>query len=71
MVSRIIDHRRKASGKGTEYLVEWKGFDSEHNSWVVESDILDLELLTTYWADPSNPPAMFPCSITPPLLLTD
>ena len=59
LVSRIIDHRRRASGKGSEYLVEWKGFDADHNSWVVESDILDLELLTTYWADPSNPPEVF------------
>ena len=47
-VDAIIDHRIGAGHRGTEYLVQWRGFDSDHNSWVRATDILDLDLIATF-----------------------
>ena len=48
VVTALIDHR--ASPHGIEYLVQWEGFDSDHNSWIRATDILDEDLITTYEA---------------------
>ena len=55
-VDAIIDHRSKANGKGLEYLVSWKGYDSDHDSWVDEVDILDHDLISIYESSPPKPP---------------
>ena len=47
-VDKIIDHRIGSGHRGTEYLVQWRGFDSDHNSWVRATDILDFDLIATY-----------------------
>ena len=47
-VSSILDHRVGSGRRGTEYLVAWAGFDSDHNSWVKATDILDLNLIAQY-----------------------
>ena len=52
-VNAIIDHRNRAGG--IEYLVEWRGFDEEHNTWVMAVDILDHDLIAVYEALPRNP----------------
>ena len=40
-VEKIIE-RKKVKGKKM-VLVKWLGYESEHNSWIPESDIQDLE----------------------------
>jgi hypothetical protein len=47
-VDKILDHA-KIDGKQS-YLIRWKGFDEDFDSWVSESDILDPDLLSAYWA---------------------
>ena len=47
-VTAIVDHRIGAGRRGTEYLVQWQGFDSDHNTWVRATDILDFDLIATY-----------------------
>ena len=54
-VDAIIDHRSKANGKGLQYLVAWRGYDSDHNSWVDEVDILDHDLISVYESSPPKP----------------
>ena len=51
-VDAIIDHRN--GPKGTEYLVSWKGFDHDHDSYVNEVDILDRDLIATYLSLPTG-----------------
>ena len=51
-VDAIIDHRN--GPKGTEYLVSWKGFDHDHDSYVNEVDILDHDLIATYLSLPTG-----------------
>ena len=54
-VDAIIDHRSKANGKGLQYLVSWRGYDSDHDSWVDEVDILDHDLISVYESSPPKP----------------
>jgi len=50
-VESILDHRLKKHGRKsmTEFLVKWKGYDHEHNSWEPETNIMDPELIDLYW----------------------
>jgi len=44
-------HRRKF-----QFLVKWKGFSREHNSWKVASDVKALDLIAEYyWKHPATP----------------
>ena len=61
-VDAIIDHRSKANGRGLEYLVSWKGYDNDHDSWVDEVDILDHDLISIY---ESLPPKLLTTSGQP------
>ena len=38
-VERILDHR---GTKSKEFLVRWKGYDSEDDSWIKEKDVTQL-----------------------------
>jgi len=32
-----------------QFLIKWKGFSREHNSWEVASDVKALDLVTEYY----------------------
>lgn len=46
-VQDILDDKRVGSKKF--YLVSWKGYGKSANSWVVEDDFNDIEVIRTYW----------------------
>ncbi len=46
-VKKIIDHNQTANGY--EYLVQWKGYDSDEDSWVKGSDFDTLKPINLYW----------------------
>ncbi|XP_060005344.1 chromodomain Y-like protein isoform X1 [Lagenorhynchus albirostris] len=41
-VERIVDKRKNKKGK-TEYLVRWKGYDSEDDTWEPEQNLVNCE----------------------------
>ena len=47
-MKKILDHRGNVGSY--EYYVQWKGFSSEHDSWVVENDFNDTKYITQYWS---------------------
>jgi hypothetical protein len=48
-VERIVQER-KAKNQA-EYLIRWKGFGPEHDTWVKEKDIMGLGELLRYWRE--------------------
>ena len=46
-VDHIVDH--KGEGNNLRYLIRWKGFDPEHDSWVSQGDVNTLACITEYW----------------------
>lgn len=46
-VSALLDHQR-INGV-SHYLVRWKGFGPDEDSWTAETDIGDSDLITAYW----------------------
>ena len=49
VVTEILAHRKDAKAKAHEYLVHWKGYKDEDNSWVHERDFDDLMIIKKYW----------------------
>ena len=52
-VERILSHRDKnlKAGLNGEYLVEWKGYGPEHNTWEPMSHLANCAIFTSeYWA---------------------
>ena len=49
-VEKILDSRRRKRGRSyqIEFLIKWKGYDSEHNSWEKKSDIHAPELMAQF-----------------------
>uniref|UniRef100_A0A8C3JRK3 Chromo domain-containing protein n=1 Tax=Calidris pygmaea TaxID=425635 RepID=A0A8C3JRK3_9CHAR len=43
-VERIVDKRKNKKGK-TEYLVRWKGYDSEDDTWEPEQHLVNFVLI--------------------------
>jgi Chromo (CHRromatin Organisation MOdifier) domain len=43
LVEEILDSRR--CGRGWQYLVQWVGYDAEHDHWLSGSTLEDCEAL--------------------------
>ena len=46
-VEKVIDHIRE--GRSYKYLVKWKGYEEKDNTWVLEKDFNQKELIKKYW----------------------
>jgi hypothetical protein len=59
-IDTILDHRVKSSGRTLlrQYLIKWKGFGSEHNSWEPEEAVNHTEFYTDYWEKRDMPPSL-------------
>ena len=53
-VERIVDEQKTEQRGGLEYLIRWKGFGAEHDTWVKENDIMGLGELLRYWKEKRN-----------------
>ncbi|KAJ9518377.1 hypothetical protein QJQ45_010295 [Haematococcus lacustris] len=42
-VERLLDHRHVHAGKAKEYLVQWEGYDAEHNTWEPRSNLVGCD----------------------------
>ncbi|KAI7874217.1 chromo-domain-containing protein [Lichtheimia hyalospora FSU 10163] len=49
VVEKIVNHHKKRDQTGLRYLIRWKGYSSDNNTWEDEEDILDPELVSDYW----------------------
>ncbi len=48
-VEKIVDFRKSAEHPGVnEFLVKWKGYSDEHNSWEPESNFHDVQVITRF-----------------------
>ena len=47
-VEEVRKHRK--CGRGTQYLVHWKGYRDEHNQWIAETELPHAkEAIEDYW----------------------
>lgn len=46
-VEEILDERKTKKGK-LQYLIKWKGYSSDDNSWLYESNLFCHELLAQF-----------------------
>jgi hypothetical protein len=46
-VECVLDHKGKTGEY--EYLVKWKSYDDDHNSWVAWKDFEDTQMISKYW----------------------
>ena len=47
-VEEVRKHRKH--GRGTQYLVHWKGYRDEHDQWIVEMGLPHAkEAIENYW----------------------
>ena len=47
-VEEVRKHRKQ--GRGTQYLVHWKGYGDEHDQWIAESGLLHAkQVIEDYW----------------------
>ncbi|KAJ9520659.1 hypothetical protein QJQ45_007454 [Haematococcus lacustris] len=42
-VERLLDHRHVHAGKAKEYLVQWEGYDADHNTWEARSNLVGCD----------------------------
>lgn len=51
-VEKIMDHRAVDNQLHVyEYLVKWKGFSSNDNTWEPENNFIERQCIADYWAD--------------------
>ena len=51
-VETVMDHRERKEGRKTvkDYLIKWKGYNPEHNTWEPEDNVKNCpEVLRSYW----------------------
>ncbi|KAF9553805.1 hypothetical protein EC968_010130, partial [Mortierella alpina] len=48
-VEEILNHRNSSKGKGVEYLVKWKGYSSEFDTWEPEENFIERRCIQEYW----------------------
>lgn len=49
-IESIVDHQEKKFGKQLGFLVKWKGYGEEDNSWVSEEDAQNAkDIIVEYW----------------------
>ena len=42
--------KHKKCGRGTQYMVHWKGYRDEHNQWIAETGLFHVkEAIEDYW----------------------
>ena len=47
-VKEVQKHRKR--GRGTQYLVHWKGYRNKHNQWIAETGLSHAkEAIEDYW----------------------
>jgi len=51
-IQQILDDRN-VDGK-SEFLVRWKGYGEEDDSWVKHEDFDDVNVIKKYWKDKNN-----------------
>ncbi|KAJ9530461.1 hypothetical protein QJQ45_012439 [Haematococcus lacustris] len=42
-VERLLDHRHVHAGKAKEYMVQWEGYDADHNTWEPRSNLVGCD----------------------------
>ena len=52
-IDKILNHRKLAHGR--EYLVRWKGYSKEHDSWEPPSSFDDETTISNYWKRRAGP----------------
>ncbi len=71
-VEKILEHRGPAGKR--EYLVKWRNFSKEHNTWEAETQFDTLSCVTDYWASLNTPAPLAkgqvqgPAQVLPPPL---
>ena len=61
-VERIVDHAEKEDHQGYQYLVKWKGWGTEDNTWEPEESFDGEAAIKRYWASKGqkNAPSLVP-----------
>ncbi len=57
-VEHIVSHRAvhgNESPEKAEYLIKWAGYSHSHNTWEPYGNIMDKQLITTYWSKAAQP----------------
>jgi hypothetical protein len=56
-VDKIVAHDG-SDLTGYRYLVKWKGYDDQYNTWEDQDNFIDWQCIRDYWADLSAGPGM-------------
>ncbi|KAJ9518956.1 hypothetical protein QJQ45_026201 [Haematococcus lacustris] len=54
-VERLLDHRHVHAGKAKEYLVQWEGYDADHNTWEPRSNLVGCDKILAEYNAAHNP----------------